>query len=189
LALRYGSSELGFLSVKIAPTQKDAVIASIHAIWKKLDPIHTIDYMMLEEEIDDAYRQAGMKDILVIVGYISFLAVALACLGMLGMAMYATQTRIKEVGVRKVMGASVNDVVILLSKSFMVLIVVAVALGVPASIFMSNLFLELYAYKIQITPLLIFGGISIITGLGLIIICSQTIKVAITNPVKSLRYE
>lgn len=189
LALRYGSSELGFLSVKIAPTQKDAVIASIHDIWKKLDPIHTIDYMMLEEEIDDAYRQAGMKDILVIVGYISFLAVALACLGMLGMAMYATQTRIKEVGVRKVMGASVNDVVILLSKSFMVLIVVAVALGVPASIFMSNLFLELYAYKIQITPLLIFGGISIITGLGLIIICSQTIKVAITNPVKSLRYE
>lgn len=189
LALRYGSNEFGFLSAKIVPTQKEAVIASIQAIWKKLDPIHTIDYMMLEEEIDDAYRQAGMKDILVIVGYISFLAVALACLGMLGMAMYATQTRIKEVGVRKVMGASVKDVVILLSKSFMVLIAVAVVLGVPASIFMSNLFLELYAYKIQVTPLLIFAGISIICGLGLIIICSQTIKVAITNPVKSLRYE
>jgi putative ABC transport system permease protein len=189
LALRYGPHELGFLSAKIVPTQKEAVIASIQTIWKKLDPVHTIDYMMLEEEIDDAYRQAGMKDILVIVGYISFLAVALACLGMLGMAMYATQTRIKEVGVRKVMGASVKDVVILLSKSFMVLSAVAVVLGVPASIFMSNLFLELYAYKIQVTPLLIFGGISIISGLGLIIICSQTIKVAITNPVKSLRYE
>ncbi len=189
LALRYGRSELNYMSAKIIPAQKDAVIASIESIWRKLDPIHTIDYMMLDEEIDDAYRQAGMKDILVIVGYITFLAVTLACLGMLGMAMYSTQTRVKEVGVRKVMGASVKDLVVLLSKSFMILIAVAVVLGVPVSIFLGSFFLDLYAYKIEITPLLILAGISIIAVLGLIIICSQTIKAAISNPVKSLRYE
>ena len=189
LALRYGTNGLGFLSAKIVPSQKETVLASIQSIWKKLDPVHTIDYMMLEEEIDDAYRQAGMKDILIIVGYITFLAVTLACLGMLGMAMYATQTRIKEVGVRKVMGASVSDVVVLLSKSFMILIGVAVVIGVPVSMFLGNLFLDLYAYKIQITTLLVGGGISIVAILGLVIICSQTIRAAVSNPVKSLRYE
>jgi len=189
LALRYNTSELGFLSAKIIPSQKEAVMASVEAIWKKIDPVHTIDYRMLEEEIDDAYRQAGMKDILVIVAYITFLAVTLACLGMLGMAMYSTQTRTKEVGVRKVMGASTTDVVMLLSKSFMMLIVLAVVLGVPVSIFLGNLFLDLYAYKIQITPLLIISGIAMIAGLGLIIICTQTMKAAVSNPVDSLRYE
>lgn len=189
LALRYKTNDLNFLSAKIVSSQKETVIASLQTIWKKLDPIHTIDYMMLEEEIDDAYRQAGMKDILIIVGYITFLAVTLACLGMLGMAMYATQIRVKEVGVRKVMGASVIDVVLLLSTSFMLLIGLAVAIGVPVSIFLGGFFLDLYAYKIEITPSLILTGISLIAVLGLLTICSQTIKAAISNPVRSLRYE
>lgn len=189
VALRYSKQGLAFVSMKIVPSQKDAVIASVESIWRKLDPVHTIEYRMMDEEIDDAYQQSGLDDILVIVGYITFLAVTLACLGMLGMAMYATQTRIKEVGVRKVMGATVSDVVILLSKSFMGLITIAVVLGVPASILLGNLFLDEYAYKIEITPFLIISGISIIVILGLTIICSQTIKAAISNPVKSLRYE
>jgi putative ABC transport system permease protein len=71
----------------------------------------------------------------------------------------------------------------------MVLIAIAVVLGVPASIFLGNIFLDEYAYKIEITPLLVISGISIIVVLGLIIICSQTVKAAISNPVKSLRYE
>lgn len=189
LALRYSTTNLNYLSAKINPGQKPSVAASIEAIWKKLDPTHPIDYMMMDEEIDDAYRQAGFKDVLIIVGYITFLAVTLACLGMLGMAMYATQVRVKEVGVRKVMGASVGDVVLLLSKSFMLLIGFAVMIGVPVSFILGNLFLELYAYKIEITPLLLGAGIGIIVGLGLLIVCSQTIKTALSNPVQSLRYE
>jgi putative ABC transport system permease protein len=189
LALRYSTTELSYLSAQIVPSQKEQTIASIESIWKKLDPVHTIDYMMMDEEIDDAYRQAGMQDVLVIVGYIAFLAVVLACLGMLGMAMYAIKVRVKEVGVRKVMGASVADVVFLLSKSFMTLIGVAVVIGTPASFFLGSMFLDLYAYKIEITPLLIGSGIMIIVGLGLIIICSQTVKAAVSNPVDSLRYE
>jgi putative ABC transport system permease protein len=189
LALRYSTTELSYLSAQIVPSQKEQTIASIESIWKKLDPVHTIDYKMMDEEIDDAYRQAGMQDVLVIVGYIAFLAVVLACLGMLGMAMYATKVRVKEVGVRKVMGASVADVVFLLSKSFMTLIGVAVVIGTPASFFLGSMFLDLYAYKIEITPLLIGSGIMIIVGLGLVIICSQTVKAAVSNPVDSLRYE
>lgn len=189
LALRYSLNGLTFLSAKIDPSQKEVIIASIESIWKKLDPTHPIDYMTLEEEIDDAYRQAGMNDVLVIVGYITFLAVTLACLGMLGMAMYSTQVRVKEVGVRKVMGASVLDVVVLLSKSFMLLIGAAVLIGTPISFFLGDLFLSLYAYKIEIGAVLIGSGIGIITLLGLLIICTQTVKAAFSNPVDSLRYE
>jgi putative ABC transport system permease protein len=189
LGLRYNLRQLNYLSAKINPSQKEAVIAAVEVIWKKFNPNHALDYRMMEEEIDDAYRQSGMHDLLVIIGYITFLAVTLACLGMLGMAMYASQIRIKEVGVRKVMGASVSDVVILLSKSFMWLIGIAVIIGLPISFLLGSLFLDSFAYRIEITPMLFVAGIAIITGLGLLIICTQTIKTAMSDPVKSLRYE
>ena len=193
LALRYDKSQLSYASLKIVPEhkleQKVQVLASLEPVWKKLDPIHQLEYAMMDEEIDNAYRESGFSDILVIIGYITFLAVTLACLGMLGMAMYATQTRVKEVGVRKVMGASVTNVVMLLSRSFMILILVAVIIGVPVSILFGSFFLEMFAYRIEISPLLVMGGIFVIAGLGLLIICSQTIRAARSNPVKSLRYE
>lgn len=189
VALRYDKNQLAYASMKIIPEQKSAVLASLEPIWKKLDAVHSLEYRMMEEEIDNAYRESGFSDILVIIGYITFLAVTLACLGMLGMAMYATQTRVKEVGVRKVMGASVTNVVVLLSRSFMLLILIAVILGVPVSIFFGSFFLEMFAYRIEISPLLVMSGIFVIAGLGLLIICSQTFRAARTNPVKSLRYE
>lgn len=189
LALRYNMEGLNYANIKINPSQKESVIASIKGIWKKHDPIHSIDFMMMEEEIDDAYRQAGMKDVVVMVGYITFLVISLACLGMLGMAMYASQIRAKEVGVRKVMGASVVNVMLLLSKSFMTLISIAVVIGVPVSFLLGELFLEGFAYKIQITPFLLIIGVAVIVGLGLVIVWSQTIKVAFQNPVKWLRHE
>ncbi len=128
-------------------------------------------------------------DILNIVGYISFLAVVLACLGMLGMAMYSTQTRMKEIGVRKVMGASSEHITLLLSRSFLVLMGIASIVAIPIGYFFGSQFLNTYAYKIDISPLLIFSGIFIVGLLGIITICSQTWRAASSNPVKTLRYE
>lgn len=189
IALRYNHAGLGYVSMKIVPTQKDAVAAALEPIWKKLDPIHPLEWKMMEEDIDDAYTQAGFIDILNIVGYISFLAVSLACLGMLGMAMYSTQTRLKEIGVRKVMGASTEQITMLLSRSFLILMGIAAIIGTPLGIFLGSQFLNTYAYKIDITPLLILSGIFIVGLLGIITICSQTWKAASSNPVNSLRYE
>jgi putative ABC transport system permease protein len=148
-----------------------------------------MEYAMMEDEIDDAYRQSGMNDVLVILGYITFLIISLSCLGMLGMAMYAAQVRVKEVGIRKVMGASVMDVVLLLSKSFMALIGISILIGVPVSYFAGQAFLEGFAYRIQITPVMLILTILLIAGLGLVIVWSQTIKVATSNPAKWLRSE
>ena len=189
IALRYNHSGLSYISLKIVSNQKEAVVAALEPIWKKLDPIHRLEWKMMEDEIDEAYTQGGFIDILNIVGYISFLAVSLACLGMLGMAMYSTQTRMKEIGVRKVMGASTKQITILLSRSFLILMGFAALIGTPIGIFFGSQFLNTYAYKIDITPLLILSGIFVVGLLGIITICSQTWKAASSNPVNSLRYE
>jgi putative ABC transport system permease protein len=189
IALRYNIRNLNYLSAKIAPSQKEVVVASVESIWKKLDPVHPFEWKMMEDEIDEAYTQAGFLDILNIVGYISFVAISLACLGMLGMAMYSTQTRMKEIGVRKVMGATSSQVTLLLSRSFLVLMGIAALIGAPLGYFFGMQFLSTYAYKIDITPFLLMTGILIVGLLGVITICSQTWKAASSNPVKSLRYE
>lgn len=189
MALRYNTRAINYLSAHIAPSQKEAVIQSMDAIWKKFDDVHPMEYAMMEDEIDDAYRQSGMSDVLLILGYITFLVISLSCLGMLGMAMYAAQIRVKEVGIRKVMGASVIEVVVLLSKSFMALIGIAMLIGVPVSYLVGEAFLEGFAYKIQITSAMLMLAILLIVGLGLLIVWSQTIKVATSNPTRWLRSE
>jgi putative ABC transport system permease protein len=189
LALRFKTDQLSYLSAKIIPSQKEVVVASIESIWKKLDPVHPMEWKMMEDEIDDAYVQAGFLDIVNIVSYISFIAISLACLGMLGMAMYSTKTRMKEIGVRKVMGASSTEITLLLSKSFIFLLSIAVIIGAPAGYFLGATFLTQYAYKIQISPILMICGIFTVGILGIITIGSQTWRAASSNPIKSLRYE
>ena len=189
LALRYSLSDLNYLSVQVHLPQKESTIEAIKATWKKFDPSHTLEFTMMEQEIDDAYQETGMQDIVVIMGYATFLIISLACLGILGMAMYSAQVRAKEVGIRKVMGATVTDVLLLLSKSYLILISVAILIGVPVSYIAGEVFLEDFPYRIQITPLLFGISIALIGGLSLLIIWTQTVKVAITNPVKWLRHE
>jgi putative ABC transport system permease protein len=189
VVFRYNTTQLGYLSVRIVPSQKEVIVASLESIWKKLDPVHPLEWMMMEDEIDEAYASAGFFDILKIVGYISFLVISLACLGMLGMAMYSTQTRMKEIGVRKVMGATSGQVTLLLSKSFLILLGVAALIATPLGYLLGGEFLNTYAYKIQITPFLLLTGIATVGLLGMITIGSQTWRAASSNPVKSLRYE
>jgi putative ABC transport system permease protein len=189
VALRYNPKAAGMLSMRIVPSEKEKIIASLEAVWKTLDPVHPLEWIMMDHEIDQAYETSGFTDIVKIVGYIAFLAITLACLGMLGMAMYAIQTRVKEIGVRKVMGASVYEITVLLSKSFALLIGFAVLMAVPASFYMGDLFLSNYAYRAAITPWTLLFGVVLVLVLGLITICSQTMRAAGANPVKSLRYE
>lgn len=189
LALRYNHDDLGFVSMRILPERKAELMATVETIWKKIDPVHAFDAKMMNEEIDEAYTQSGFIDVLKIVGYISFLAAMLACLGMLGMAMYATQTRLKEIGVRKVMGAGSWDVVFLLSKGFLILILIAGCIGTPIGYWVGSLFLSSYAYQAPISIVILFSGMAIMTLLGALSIGSQTLTASRRNPVESLRYE
>jgi putative ABC transport system permease protein len=189
LAFRYRPADFTMLSIAIDSPAQNEVTKAIESIWKKYDPVHPVQYNTMEADIDDAYIESGFTDILKIVGYISFLAITLACLGMLGMVMYSTQLKVKEIGVRKVLGASVKNVTILLSRSFIILIIISMLIGVPLGYILGNLFLQNFAYRISNTVLLVLLAIAI-TGLaGILTVCSQTIKAAMSNPAKSLRTE
>lgn len=189
LALRFNMHDINYLSAQIHLPQKESTIESIKTLWKKFDPTHPMEFTMMEQEIDDAYQETGMQDVVIMMGYATFLISCLACLGILGMAMYSAQVKAKEVGIRKVMGATITDVLLMLSKSYLILIGVAMIIGVPVSYISGEVFLEGFPYRIQITPFLIGISIASIGGLSLLIILSQTIKVAMTNPVKWLRHE
>ena len=189
MALRYRPSHVSFASLKIAPGSEASVVAEIIRAWKVLDPVHPFEGDWMANEIDGAYERAGFHDILTIVGYVCFLAVVLACLGMLGMAMYSTQVRRREIGIRKVMGADAWQVVIILSRSFLILIGIALLFGLPAGYALGKVFLETYAYRIPISIGLMMTGTSLIVGLGAITIASQTWKAASINPAITLRYE
>ena len=189
VAFRFRPADFQHMSIAFEAGSKDKLIAALSSIWKKADPVHSLQYNLMRDDIIDAYAASGFTDVLKIMQYISFLSIILACLGMLGMVMYNTQLRVKEVSIRKVMGASVKDVTILLSRSFIWLIGAGVVIGIPLSYLLGNLFLQNFAYKISIGIWLIAAGVLITGLLGLITICSQTIKAALSNPVKSLRTE
>jgi putative ABC transport system permease protein len=189
LAFRYRPENFQIMSIAYEPDSKDKLVAALSPIWKKTDPVHPLQYSAMRDEINDAYVSSGFTDVLKIMQYISFLSIIIACLGMLGMVMYNTQLRVKEVSIRKVMGASVKDVTVLLSRSFFWLIGIGVVIGIPLSYLLGNLLLENFAYKISYGIWLIAAGVLITGLLGLITICTQTIKTALSNPVKSLRTE
>lgn len=189
LAFRYRPTDFQLMSVSFESGSKNRLMASLSPIWKNMDPVHPLQSNLMRYEINDAYESSGFTDILKIIEYISFLTIVLACLGMLGMVMYNTQLRIKEISVRKVLGASVKDVTVLLSRSYMWLIGIGVLIGIPLSYLVSNLFLQNFAYKITYGIWLIVAGVLITGLLGLITICTQTIRTALSNPVKSLRTE
>jgi putative ABC transport system permease protein len=113
----------------------------------------------------------------------------ISCLGLLGMATYATETKRKEISIRKVLGSSDGALVLLLSKGFLNLIWVSIFIGVPLAWFINNLWLELIAYRTSFSPGVIVTGIGILIALGVVTIGSQTLRAALTNPVDNLKNE
>ena len=189
LAMRCRTAEVKIMSVWIEPSRKAEVLASLSGIWKKTGSKHPMSYAVMSDEMEDAYRQSGMVDFLIVAGYITMLAVSLACLGMLGMALYAVQTRVKEVGIRKVIGASAFDIVFLLSKAFMKLILIAVVIGVPASWIIGDQLLSQFAFRIEVSAGLILLGVGLIVLSGWLMVGSQALTAALADPVESIRYE
>ncbi len=110
-------------------------------------------------------------------------------MGLLGMATYTAETRQKEIGIRKVLGSSVLQVIVLLSKSYMVLLAIAVVIAVPVAYMVNTMWLQSFASRISISPLILLANISVLIIMSLIIVLSQAWRVSVANPVKSLRTE
>ena len=160
---------------------------SFKKIFEQTFPDFVYEYQFLDEKIGNFYQQESQLAIL----YKIFAAIAifLSCLGLYGLASFMAVQRIKEVGIRKILGASAGSIVYLFSKEFVVLITIAFAIAAPIAWYYMNQWLQGYVYRINISWWLIaVGGVAAII-IALATISFQAIKAAIANPVKNLRSE
>ena len=187
MVLRYKPDQYRYANIKIDGYDSDATIADIEKIWNQFDQIHTFEFGFFDQELEDAY--GFIKDLRGIIGITAILAIIIATLGLMGMAIYNAESRIKEVGIRKILGAKIFSIFTLLSKGFFLLIIIAVTLATPFAYFVNNLWLQYVPTRISIGAGILSTGIFILLGLGLLTIGSQSIRAAIINPVNSLRNE
>lgn len=165
----------------------NASIKSVEAIFKKYNPDYPFEYNFADTEFEFKFWRLNMIGSMA--GAFTLLAIFITCLGLLGMAAFTAEQRIKEIGIRKVMGASVSSIVVLLSKDFSRLVIVAFIIAAPLAWWVADNFLQSYEVRIPI-PMWVFpiAGIAAL-GLTIVIVGAQAWRAALNNPVKSLRSE
>jgi putative ABC transport system permease protein len=164
-----------------------STMQQVKAKFDAFFPGNLFDYYFLDDRFNHQYANDDLFG--KIFGIFSVLAICIACLGLLGLSLFATTQRTKEIGVRKVLGASVSNIVVLLSKDFMRLVVVAFIIASPVAWYIMNSWLSDFAYRINISAWIFIGAGILAVIIALATISFQAIKAAITNPVKSLRTE
>jgi putative ABC transport system permease protein len=187
LLLAYQPDKFNFINAKIDPSQANVTLNELESKWKTIDPHHPFKYNIFEDELNEANQSFG--DMVAIIGYISFLAISIACMGLLGMTIYTTERRTKEIGIRKILGATERNLTLLLSKQFLVLLLTSVLISAPLTYFINNLWLRNFPNKVDFGFDTLFLGVLFLVVLGLFTICSQTFAAARKNPVKALKME
>lgn len=187
MALIYNPKEFQILQVKYTGTFEKAG-ATIEAAWAKTNPNLKVDYKDFYREVHKIY-DIFFGDLVNILGVVSFLAILISCLGLLGMATYTTETRMKEISIRKVLGSSDGSLIYLLSKGFFVVLLLAIVLAVPAAYFLNNLWLQHFAYHVSVDAKVIASGVAVLILFGVLTIGSQTWRALFINPVDNLRSE
>jgi len=181
----YGTSNP--ISVKINAQNAKSTMAVIKAKYDAFFPGNLFDYYFLDEKFNRQYANDQLFG--KVFSIFSGFAIFIACLGLLGLSLFATAQRTKEIGVRKVLGASVSNIVMLLSKDFIKLVLIAFVIASPVAWYVMNNWLSDFAYRINISAwIFIIAGL-LAVFIALATISFQAIKAAIANPVKSLRTE
>jgi putative ABC transport system permease protein len=185
----FNQKEWGFgtVSVKINGSKAKEAIAFIQSAWKTIYPDHPFDYKFLDDHFKEVYRTDAQ--ITQMVGILAFLAILISCLGLFGLASYSAERRIKEIGVRKVLGASVSSIVSLLSRHFIWLVLIANAIAWPLAWLTVNKWMQDYAYRLPMSWWVFALSGIIALGIALLTVSLLAMKAASANPVNSLRSE
>lgn len=186
LGMRLGNSN-GLASFKVSAKDIQPLIKQIESKWKAMAPGMAFSYRFMDEAFDNMYR-AEQRVGKVSVTF-SILAILIACLGLFGLATYMAEQRTKEIGVRKVLGASVVNVVAMLSKDFLKLVIIAALIAFPVAWWVMHRWLQDFVYRINISWWIFIIAAVIALLIALLTVGFQAIKAAIANPVKSLRTE
>jgi len=177
----------GSLAIKISPVNMQETIKEVQKKWEALYPDFIFSYEFLDESIRKFYEDEQRTSTLLAI--FTSLAIFIGCLGLFGLASFMANQKTKEIGVRKVMGASVQSIVILFSKEFVILIIIGFALAAPMSWYFSNQWLNQFAYKIDVGPIVFVMGLVTTFLIAIFTVGYRSFKAATANPVDSLKYE
>lgn len=176
-----------YVVARVDPGKTNDVLTKLESKWKSFAPATPFDYSFLDEEFNALYQSD--KRMGSVFGLFTMLSIFVACLGLFGLATYTAERRTKEIGIRKVLGASVQGVARLLSKDFLKLVFIAALIAFPIAWWAMNKWLEDFAYRINISwPAFVAAGLAVLL-IALLTVSFKAIQAAVANPVKSLRTE
>ncbi|MCC6288081.1 MAG: FtsX-like permease family protein [Chitinophagaceae bacterium] len=180
--IRYGN-----MLIRIQPGTDKYVIAAIAKIWDKFYPSQTFNYSWVNDALAAQYDSE--KKTLQLFFFFSYISIFLACMGLFGLVSFTTEMRVKEIGIRKVLGASAALITVLISKDFLKLVVVALLISAPIAVWLMHAWLEDYAYRINISGWFIFVAGFITIAIAAATVFVSSINAATANPVAALRSE
>ena len=188
LILHFSNSEpWGLVLVRVQPQKTKAALDGLEKISRRLNPDFPFTYDFSDEEYKKLYQTEQTVNGLS--GYFAFLAIFISCLGLLGLTIFTAEQRIREMGIRKVLGAGIGTIFTLLSKEFLILVSVALLIAFPLAWWIMNDWLQDFTYHININAWVFVLAALISLAIAFSTISFHAIKAALTNPVKSLRTE
>jgi putative ABC transport system permease protein len=187
LMLRNRKKEFAYITVRLQGNDPMGTVAFLQETWKKVNPTSRFEYEFFDQELLITHVVIG--NIAGILAALTLLAVIISCLGLLGMATYTAETRRKEISLRKVLGSSLPNLIFLLSRSFLIMQGIAVAIAVPIAYFLNNLWLQFFVSRVQITPLILLANVLVLAAICFFIVISQAWRVSTVSLSKSLRTE
>ena len=180
-------SKIEYLYVRVAAGDVNKALTSLESAWKTIAPELPFDFIILDEHVDQMYRQDKRLSKLVFIA--CGLSVSLACLGLYGIISLLAESRTKEIGIRKVLGASVSRITVLLSGEFMLLVLIAAIIAFPLSYYFLDQWLNDFVYRINVPIDILILSVLLSTALAGLAVCFRSIKAALANPVDSIKSE
>ncbi len=175
------------VAVKMETAQLDGSLAQVESVWNTFSPEYPLEYKFLDENFEQMYQSEDKLKTLL--GIFTGLAIFVGCLGLFGLAAFSAERRKREIGIRKVLGASVENIVLLLSKDFVKLVLLALLIASPIAWYYMNGWLQDFAYRINIGwYIFLIAGVTVVS-IALLTVGFHAIKAATSNPVKSMRTE
>lgn len=182
-----GAGGYGNLSLELASRDMQTTINQIRKLWEAAYPEYIFKYEFLDEQVNNLYR--GERKMSMLVSVFSFIAIFIGCLGLFGLVSFMANQKKKEIGIRKVLGASLESIVYLFSKEFVKLIMIGFLLAAPVGALVMNEFLKEFSYRIDLTPNIFIVALVITFLIALITVGVRSFRAASADPVKSLRSE
>ena len=181
------SPSLSRIAVRLAPGDLRAQLAALESMWKQFLPGRPFEYQFLDEVLNGYYQSEITLQ--KVCGIFASLSIFISCLGMLGLIAFATQQRTKEIGIRKVLGASEGKIILLLTRNFLWLTIIANVIGWPVAYYLMSSWLNDFAYRINLEPLMFIATGLLTLGIVLVTVGGQAWRAACANPVDALRDE